>query len=318
MFISALLAVLLGQILRPPVDIIEDKLGWQRWTASLFVFSIAGALTAVFLMWALPFLIEQFQTLRESIPDYTAKTAELLQDVENKIKAEVPYLENVEIAEEIKVLITSQLTRFVQGLPQVITSSFSVFFFCPFLAFFMVKDSHKVMKAFLSLVPNHVFETTLNLTHRINKQVGKFIRVRILEAFLVGLITGTGLWLISFPFAGLLGIFAGVMNLIPYLGPFIGFVPAFFIGMVNGFDSTLILMSAGVYVAAQIIDNVVLIPIMVAKMMKLHPVAVLILVTAGAQFMGILGMIISIPVANAIQVAYQAVYRHIIEAESTG
>ena len=199
----------------------------------------------------------------------------------------------------------------------MITNSFSVFLLCPFLAFFMVKDSHNLYRSFLSLVPNHVFETTLSLTHQISLQIGQFIRARILEAFIVGLITGIGLQFLSFPFALLLGLFAGLMNLVPYLGPVIGCIPALLVGIVNGmplFDLSIVL---SVYVIAQLIDNTILIPILVARMMKLHPVTVIVVVIAGAQFLGILGMIISIPVANAIQVAYHAVYQHIINAEVT-
>ena len=72
------------------------------------------------------------------------------------------------------------------------------------------------------------------------------------------------------------------------------------------------------YGFAQLIDNALLIHVLVARMMKLHPITVVVVVIAGAQFMGILGMIISIPVANAIQVTYHAIYQHIINAETTG
>lgn len=316
MFISALLAVVLSEILRPMVDFIEEKSGWGRFSSTLLVFGIFSFMAVSLMMWALPFFTEQFQTLKGEIPHYIIKATELLDQAEEKIKTFIP--ENIHLAEQAKDFLIFHLTQLVQNLPRMITNSFSVFFLCSFLSFFMVKDSYKVMRAFLSMVPNHVFETTLNLTHQINKQVGKFIRVRILEAFIVGLITGIGLQIISFPFALLLGMFAGVMNLIPYLGPVIGFIPAFLIGLVNGLDLIDLSAVIVVYVTSQIIDNVVLIPIMVAKMMKLHPVTVVVLVAAGAQFMGILGMIISIPIANAIQVSYQAVYRHIIDAESTG
>ena len=165
-------------------------------------------------------------------------------------------------------------------------------------------------------MPNHVFETTLSLTHQIGEQIGRFIRARLLEAFIVGLITGVGLQMISFPYALLLGLFAGLMNLIPYVGPAIGFMPALLIGLVHGMDLMNIMMLISIYVIAQVIDNVLLIPVLVARMMKLHPVTVVVVVIAGAQFMGILGMVISIPVANAIQVAYHAVYQHIISAET--
>ena len=317
MFISSLLAIVLSQILRPLVDFIEEKIELSRFSSALIVFGAVGGVVILFVTWSLPFFAEQFQTLKRQAPHYIVEATALLDQLDAKMKIFIPVSDTVSLTSQIKSFVVNWLTQLAQDLPRVITNSFSVFFLCPFLSFFMVKDSHKVMRGFLSMVPNHVFETTLKLTHQINKQIGRFIRVRLLEASLVGLITGVGLEVIAFPFALLIGLFAGVMNLIPYLGPVIGFAPALMIGLIN--KMSLVELSAVliVYVVAQVIDNLVLIPVMVAKMMKLHPVTVVILVTAGAQFMGILGMIISIPVANAIQVSYQAVYRHIIEAESS-
>ena len=316
MFISVLLAVVLSQLIRPLVDWFEDWLGMERMTATAVVFSCVGVIVGCLIVWALPFLSGQFQILKEELSTYVDGAHALAHQIEQKIKVYLPVVGNFEFTNRAKSFVVSQATQFLQDLPKVITNSFSVFFLCPFIAFFMVKDSYKLHRGFLSLVPNHVFETTLSLTHQIGEQIGRFIRARLLEAFIIGLITGVGLQIISFPYALLLGLFAGLMNLIPYVGPAIGFMPALLIGLVHGMDLMNIMILTSIYVIAQVIDNVLLIPILVARMMKLHPVTVVVVVIAGAQFMGILGMVISIPVANAIQVAYHAVYQHIISAET--
>lgn len=318
MFISVLLAVILSQALRPLVDRIEGWLKMDRGWATLIGFSIFGATTVAVILWAMPFLSEQFQNLKSEIPKYIEGIITLIDRTEEKFQVFIPFIENTNVTTQAKQWLISKATNLAQGLPVMVTNSFSVFFLCSFLAFFMVKDSHSLYRGFLSLVPNHVFETTLSLTHQISLQIGQFIRARMLEAFIVGLITGVGLQIISFPFALLLGLFAGLMNLVPYLGPVIGCIPAILVAIVNGMPLFDLFIVLGVYVVAQLIDNIILIPILVARMMKLHPVTVVVVVIAGAQFLGILGMIISIPVANAIQVAYHAVYQHIINEEVTG
>lgn len=316
MFISVLLAVVLSQLIRPLVDRIEDKLGLERMIAAAAVFLIVGAGAVFLIVWVLPFLSSQFQVLKVEISNYIEGFNVLVDQIEAKLKVYMPFVESFEIIDQMKHFFVSQITLFMQDLPKVITNSFSVLFLCPFLAFFMVKDSYKIHRGFLSLVPNHVFEMAVSLTHKIGEQVGRFIRARLFEAFIVGAITGLGLHFISFPYAFLLGVFGGLMNLIPYVGPVIGFAPALLIGLVHDMDLMGIFAVILVYAFAQIVDNVVLIPILVARMMKLHPITVVVVVVAGAQFMGILGMVISIPIANAVQVAYHAVYQHIIQAET--
>ena len=314
MFISAVLAVVLSQALRPLADGIEEKLGFGRFSSTLIVFGGVGALSTSLVLWATPFLSGQFQSLKKEMPYYISKMSSLVSQFENQVQGFLP--EDLKLMDKAHELFISEMTGWVRDIPAAAANSLSILFLCSFIAFFIVKDSHAIMKGFLSLVPNHIFETTLSLTHQINKQIGKFIRVRIIEAAIVGVITGIGLQLISFPYALLLGLFAGVMNVIPYLGPVIGFAPALIMALAYGMDFIGILSVSLVYITAQVIDNVLIIPVFVARMMRLHPVTVVVLVTAGAQFMGILGMIISIPVANAIQVSYQAVYQHIVNAES--
>ena len=317
MFITVLLAVVLSQILGPLVGRIEHWTGLSRGMATLSSFILTGASLLGAVFWTMPFLSKQFKSLEDEIPKYIQGLGSLVNQVETKMSGIMPFVEDVGVTYKVKSFLMNQVAQIAGDLPVFITSSFSVFFLCPLLAFFMIRDSHKLSRGFLSLVPNHVFETTLSLTHQIGKQIGKFIRVRIFEAFIVGLITGVGLQIISFPFALILGLFAALMNLVPYVGPVIGFIPAFLIAVVNNMPLSDISIVVGVYVFAQIIDNVVLIPILVAHVMKLHPVTVVVVVIAGAQFLGILGMIISIPVANAVQVAYHAVYQHIISEEVT-
>ncbi len=119
--------------------------------------------------------------------------------------------------------------------------------------------------------------------------------------------------MISFPYAILLGVIAGLTNLIPYLGPVLGAVPAFLIAFVNGASSLQLALLAAVYIAAQLIDIGLLIPVLVAKIVNLHPVTVIVVIIAGAQTMGILGMIISIPLAGTLKVTVSTIYRHLID-----
>jgi putative permease len=201
-------------------------------------------------------------------------------------------------------------------LPGALKTFFTVMLLGPFLAFFMVKDGRAVTNTVLDLVPNQLFEPALSLLHQINFQIGQFVRARMLESLIVGMVTAIGLLIIQFPYAVLLGVIAGLTNFIPYLGPIMGAVPAFLIALVNAHSGLDVLLVAMVYVIAQLIDAGFLIPLMVAKIVDLHPVTVIIVIIAGAQLMGILGMIICIPVAATLKVTINTVYRHLIDTRS--
>ena len=319
MFISVLLAVITDQILRPLVDLIEDGFGWSRGMASSIVFLIAGFVFVSLVLWSLPFVAHQIQVLKTEIAGFSTKTNDnLLIRVEDFLKGYIPFIEGLELADQIQRFFVSQTTQLMQVITNFFTNSISVFLIYPLLSFYMIKDAYSIRKRFLALVPNHIFGTTLSLTHQIAEQNGAFIRARVVESIIIGVLTGVGLQFISFPYVFLLGFFAGFMNIIPYLGPLIGYLPALMIAIFNGMDIQNIVILTLVYLIVQLVDNIILIPVLIARMTKMHAISVVIAILGGAQFLGILGIIIAIPVVRAFQVIYQAFYKHIIDAEAFG
>ena len=202
----------------------------------------------------------------------------------------------------------------LKNLPAYLSQSLVIFLLSPFLAFFMLLDGRDFVRKILALVPNQFFELALNLNWQVNRQLGGFIRARLLQSILVGLIIWVGLLLIGFPYSLFLAIFAGILNVIPYLGPFLGAVPALVINFSNsGSGENLLLGLLFIYALAQIVDAVLITPFIVAKIVDLHPVTVILVIIAGAQMMGILGMIISIPIFCTLKVSSQAIYKHLTD-----
>jgi putative permease len=135
-------------------------------------------------------------------------------------------------------------------------------------------------------------------------------------------VTWVGLWIIGFPYAALLALFAAITNLIPYIGPVIGAVPAFIILFVNSdllFESMSVSVVAvsSVYLIAHAIDAIFIIPIVVAKIVNLHPVTVIVVIILGAQLLGVLGMIISIPMASLIKLLLASFYQQTLSARQS-
>ena len=193
-------------------------------------------------------------------------------------------------------------------LPQIIGSLLEWGLMIPLFLFFILKDERKLRFQFIQIVPNNIVERAYYLYHQFNTKFGDYIFAKAIEAAIVGTIITTGLLIIGYPFAFLLGILAGITNILPYIGPILGFVPALVVGLVDQNPNTTLGAMFVLYLVANIIDLAFVFPLLVSKIVNLHPIIVVISVILGSQFGGVVGMIISIPMAAFIKLLFQEIY----------
>ncbi len=315
MLLSTILAFVISYLIGPWVSLLE-RFGVNRILATAVCFMCIGLFIGLLLTLTFPFVIEQFGAFRAEFPKYVEGVSRMMLELEEKIEGITGTFFVIDFSGHVRATLQPWAQAMFEDLPNFVTRSVTVTLLSPFLAFFMVKDGRHISRTLLSLVPNNIFEITINLFHQINDQMAHFVRARLLEAIIVGFVTWLGLFMMDFPFATLLALFAALTNLIPYVGPLIGAVPAFLIAIVNGETSLGLLLVACVYLTAQLIDAAFIIPLVVAKIVDLHPVTVVVAIIAGAQLMGVVGMIISIPVASVLKVTVGTVYRHLTEFRS--
>lgn len=163
---------------------------------------------------------------------------------------------------------------------------------------FFLRLCRKAMHLLLPMKANAVVTEAL---HDINTVVSQFVRGQLLDALLVAVMASIGFTLIGLDFAVLIGCFAGICNIIPYFGPIISAVPAAFVGFLTG-GLTEGLLAILVVVIVQQIDSNITYPRIVGSSTGLHPLFILVAVTVGGFYAGILGMIIAVPVAAIIKV----------------
>lgn len=196
-------------------------------------------------------------------------------------------------------------------LPIVVTSLLEWGFIIPLFLFFILRDGRKVRYQFLKIVPNNIVERTYFLFHQFNTKFGDYIFAKFIEAAIVGTVITTGLLIIGYPFAFLLGIVAAITNILPYIGPIVGFLPAVIIGLVDQNPNTTMGAMVLLYVIANVIDLALVFPILVSKIVNLHPMVVVVSVILGSQFAGIVGMIISIPMAAFFKLLFIELYNEL-------
>ncbi len=315
MLASCVLAFVIAYLFAPVVDFLERR-GLPRGTATMIPFMVGAIGVGVGLAIVLPLVMDQLRVLAQRLPQYQADLSALLASIETNYRI---YLNagQLNLTHELNLWIATKTSTISVALPAFVSQSFTVLLLAPFFAFFMLQDGNAIARSLLSFVPNHMFEITLNLRHQINDQLGGFIRARFFEAAIVGAVVWIGLQVLGFPYATVLALFAAATNLIPYIGPIIGAVPAVLIALVSQETSVdtsptvTLLFVTSVYFVAQLIDILFVIPLVVAKIVDLHPVTVVVMIIAGAEVAGILGMMISVPVASACKLTFNALYSHL-------
>jgi len=320
MLASFVLAFVVNYLLSPIVDFLERK-SVPRQVAILIPFAATGLLIGFALYAVFPMLASQVKSLQAQWPKYQVELTTLIASSEARFK-EFFNVHDVSLSTSINSWIFQKTADFSSTLPSAVSGSLTVLLLTPIFAYFMLADGKTMSRRLLSIVPNSLFEPALNLHYQLNEQMGGFIRARFLEAAVVGLVVWVGLQISGFPYASLLALVAGVTNLIPYVGPIIGAVPAVLIALlspdalINDSPGWTLVIVSSIYVFAQLVDVVFIIPMVVAKIVNLHPVTVIVVIIIGSKLMGILGMVISIPVTSALKLIFHSVYDNVMDYRS--
>jgi predicted PurR-regulated permease PerM len=178
---------------------------------------------------------------------------------------------------------------------QNILSTLSLIATIPLLSFFMLKDKYKLRKAALELSSNRYFELCFILLRKFDTNVGTFLRAILFEVIAVGFMASIALGIVGVRNPVLIGATAGVANIIPYFGPFMGGALAVLTVLINGGPLIMIVYAALAMYIVQVIDNNLVYPLVVGGTISMHPLLVLLTVIAGGWYGGILWMLISVP-----------------------
>ncbi len=182
----------------------------------------------------------------------------------------------------------------------------------PLFTFFLIRDFKNFRNALLDKLPNSSFEIGWLIYYRVAHQLQEYIRGIMIQSIIMSIITTIGFYVIGLESPLLLGIMTGILNLIPYVGPLmammlpsllaIGHVPV---------DFWLIGAAVSVILIAQLIDNIIVIPSVIASAVNLHPLFVIIGIILFGNLFGFLGMVLAIPVISTMNIIYRGLHQGI-------
>jgi putative permease len=291
-----LVAALLAYLLNPLVSRLEVRT--SRTTSTLIVFGLLVGVTIGLGTLLGPVVQQQVQDVQASV-DAQRVTAviERLDRRLSELSAQFgggPLNLKAQLSQEAREW-TNGLVDMAPGLLGLVTNVVLV----PFLAVFLLRDGPQIKRGLIRFVPNRYFEFSLEALHKIDIQLGNYFRGLVLEIAIVSVLSIAGLWMLKVPAFVLVGLLAGITTVIPYAGSLIGGS----VGVLIKLASTGSLAAAApvllLFLTIQIADEAFIQPLVFAQAVDLHPLEVLLAVWIAAQFFGVVGMVLAIPVTSA-------------------
>ncbi|MHC9532345.1 AI-2E family transporter [Dellaglioa sp. BT-FLS60] len=294
------LAGVLYYLLSPLIDFCEAHFKMNRSLLITLIFLVMAGLLA----WGIVVLIPAVQTQTMSIiknwPTYwsnithqtnTIMSSSLFDTIKNSIEKI-----NADIVGTISKKASSVVSSTVGSLGSVVgtvTTFIIGLVTAPFILFYLLKDGHQLPGYLAKFFPVRYRKATIDLLDEINLQVSQYIRGQLTVAFFVAVLFVIGFSVVGLKFALTLGILAGFLNLIPYLGSFLAMVPALVIAAVV--SPIMLVKVIIVFAIEQTIEARLISPLILGSSLAIHPVTILIVLLGSGRVFGLVGVIFGIP-----------------------
>jgi len=285
---------------------------WSRAFAVVLVFALMIGLLVLLLLVIIPLLRSQVQDLVARAPeflDWLGETAwpwiQQTLGLQSVTLDAATFTENLKSYwKEASAALFAVVGRISQGGHLVLAFLINLVLI-PVVTFYLLRDWDKLIAGIRMMIPRRYESVVCELAGEIDDVLGAFIRGQLIVMLALGLVYSLGLWAIGLDLAIIIGLSAGLLSIVPYLGTFVGVGAALIAAIFQFQDVSHLLMVAGVFVAGQMLEGMVLTPKLVGDRIGLHPVAVIFAVLAGGQLGGFLGILLALPVAAALNVLFR-------------
>jgi len=304
------IAFALAYLLDPVTDRLESLKISRTFSVLVLMAGVFSLVTGIGLL-IFPLLKLQAEHLVSNLPNYIAIMQEWM----------YPLLGVVGEPEKIQGILNRELLK-VGELPLKVISSITsilwgsvagLFSFIlllanlviiPVVMFYLLRDYDLINKKMLSFVPARSREQVLSLIKEIDGVLAGFVRGQLMVGLIMAGLYSIGLFFCGTPMSLFIGLLAGLASLVPYLGLVFGFVPAAILTFMQTQDWVLVFGVVGVFAVVQGLEGMIITPRIVGEKIGLHPVAIILAVLLGAEFFGLVGVIVSVPVAAALNVLF--------------
>lgn len=305
------LAIVMVSLFNPVVSRLERR-GVRRWLATVLTYVVFLSLLGVALAYLIPVVSHQVAEFGRMVPDLINRAQRGVVTAARKLGLHVragDLFQSIQDNRDAAASFFGHLTSFTFGVLHVAL----ILVLGPVIAAYLLVDLPKLRRGIRSLVPVNRRAELDGLGAKINTAVGGYFRGQLLVALFVGMASMGGLYLVGLPYWAVVGLIAGLFNLVPLIGPFIGAVPAVFIAFTvpDAAHGQLIPLHPGwplaigaavVLTIVQQIDHHLISPHTVSRNLKLHPLTVILSLLVGGALLGLWGMLIAIPLVATLKI----------------
>ena len=297
--------VALAYVLAPLADRVE-RLGMNRTVAALLIVGVLVVALIALILLLVPLLLQQGAALVAHIPGYFKRIKELIVD------PNLPWLnwlgaaETGKSASDLVGQVATWLLSFSYSLwtgGKALVSFASVLIVMPVVTFYLIRDWHAMIDRVDNWVPVHQRDTVRQLGREIDAAIGGFLRGQFGVCLVLGCYYAIGLMLVGLDFALLIGLIAGVITFVPYIGSMTGLMIAVSVAIAQFWpDWKRIMLVVAIFLVGQFIEGNVVSPKFVGERVGLHPVWLIFAMFAFGYLFGFVGLLIAVPLGAAIAV----------------
>ncbi|MFK2824459.1 AI-2E family transporter [Bacillus sp. B190/17] len=299
-----LLGGFIAYLLHPLVEKMVER-GVSRTIAIVLIYILFFGIIGISLFKGIPAFINQLRELSQSAPELSRLYEEQIIALE---------VETLNWPDGVQEKIHNQIISFERWLSSLVEVFMNTLMkmvnfllllaIVPFIAFYFLKDIHRVKKAAWKLTPSKWRSRALRFVNELDCSLGGYIRGQLLVCFLAGAASALLFTFIGLKYAVLLGLIIGLTNVIPYFGPIIGAVPAIFVALTMSVQMAI--YTAIIVFILQFIEGNVLSPWIVGKSVHLHPLFIIGALLIGGEAGGVFGLIVAVPVLIIFKAAFAA------------
>ncbi|MGL5084893.1 MAG: AI-2E family transporter [Clostridium sp.] len=300
------IGLLIAYILYPAVKFLEKQFKLKRFISLLIIYGIVIILSTTLFIWIMPILVNSLLNLVSELPDLSVNLENWIRNFKLDVDTDTAQT----IIDKLVTIIPKVNNAMVWLINSILNTTISLttfavnFIFSIIISIYILsnKDNFRAYckKVLYIILKKKKATLVVDVIMTFHHNIGTYIVAKSIDSFLVGVVSGIGLYVLGSKYALLFGVLCGVTNMIPFFGPFIGMVPVF---VINLFYNPSVSITTLIYlVILQQIEGNIIEPKFVGSKLGLNPLLTLLAVTLGGAFFGIIGMVLSVPVMGVIKI----------------
>lgn len=285
-------ALIIASAMTPIVNTLE-KIKIPRVIGTLVVYILFFGIIAFLLYLVIPSIAKDFEKFSSNFPDYVEKLTLKFQSFTDRFSKYQRVIDQLAIIlNNVRDSLKGSASNMFSAALNVFGGVFS-FFLILVISFYISVQKKGIQRVLTAIIPLHYRDYLLDLWERAQKKLGRWLQGQLFLGLIVGSMVYIGLYFLDVKYALILALIAGIFEIFPYIGPVLASIPAIIIGLLQA--PILGLWVIILYVAIQQIENYLIVPLVIGKVVGLNPIVVILALLIGGKLGGLLGMILAVP-----------------------